>query len=196
MDNAIRLRDIRDYIQRRRAYLLARRDAAGTASDKGKIIGMLQALVDFEGMLQQLRVNTGEGNAVSPIRYNPPKSDVDLAVEWLDALHLAGATLDDFRDDKRQNRMLVQYPEKKEGIMSLGKLLRNKDLIALVLDHLQSRAGEFPRICSPKPLCVSPTNGGTCPHCGKSYKYAKALDTHIYVCPKRPSSIFKDGMNL
>ncbi len=48
MDDAIPVKDVEDYIQRRRASLASRRDATENPSDKVKVIGMLQTLADFE----------------------------------------------------------------------------------------------------------------------------------------------------
>ncbi len=185
MDEAIHIDDIKGYIQRRREYFTARRDAAETPADKGKVIGMLQALADFEGMIRQLRVIPAALVAAPPEALHVQITCDELAGRWLSALNLPGACLDNFRDDVRQNRVIARHPEKKQGIILLGQLLRNKALVEVVLDHLRPR---IPR--APANKSVGPAdgrgNGNTCPFCGKIYKYAKALETHIVGCPQKP----------
>ncbi len=185
MDDAIRTEDIKAYIQRRRAYLSTRRDAAETPADKGKAIGMLQALADFEGMARQLQVTPASSATITASPLNVPETCDDLASQLLSVLGIAGARLEDFRDDARQNRAIARHPEKKQWIMVLGQLVRNKALVDAVLDHLGARVRGLPAGDSTAPVRASARNGSTCPFCGKTYKYAKALETHVTWCPKK-----------
>ncbi len=184
-DDAILVVDIESYIQRRRAYLTLRRDAAETQIDKGKVVGMLQAIADFEGMIRQLRVIPA-----SPVTKLPEIPNVNcpfdnLVAQWLAALHLPNANIDDFQDDRQQNRVIARHPEQKEGLLMIGKLVRNRALIDAVLGNRPIPALPTPSKRSAIPSHVVAGNGGTCPFCGKVYKYAKAFDTHVARCPKK-----------
>ncbi len=181
MDTAIRIEDIKGYVQRRQAYLSARKDAAEAPADKGKIIGMLQALADFEGMIRQLRVRPASSAIPPPAYQNLQMSCDDLARQWLSALALPGACLDDFREDARQNRVIARHPDKREKVVALGQLVRNKPLVDSVLNHLRALSGG-----PMEPTRVVEGNGGMCPYCGKTYKYVKSLAIHVTGCPKKP----------
>ncbi len=187
MDQVIRIEDIKSYIQRRRNFLSTRRESAETPADKGKIIGMLQALADFEGMIRQLRVIPASSVFASPAPQNFKCSCDDLFAQWLIALNLPDACLDDFQDDTRQNRMIARHPKHKQGIVLLGQLTRNKALIDTILATLRGQAPQSPAGDSVAPARVMGGNGGTCPFCGKTYKYAKALASHVAGCPKKSS---------
>ncbi len=187
LNEAFQSEDIKAYIQRRRSYLAARQDTAETPADKGKIIGMLQALVDFEGMIRQLRVIPASVTITTVTPRNIPESCEDLANRWLSALALPGVCLDNFHDDKTQNRVIARNPEKKKEIMLLGQLIRNKALIDAVLENVRGRRCEPAKEGLKSPTYALTGNGGTCPYCGKIYKYAKALDTHVAWCPRKPT---------
>ncbi len=181
METAIRTEDIKGYVQRRQAFLSARKDAAEAPADKGKIIGMLQALADFEGMIRQLRVRPASPAVPPPAFQNLQMSCEDLANQWLSALALPGACLDDFREDARQNRVIARHPDKREQVVALGQLLRNKPLVDALLDHLRTLSrGPM------EPARGMEGNRVTCPYCGKTYKYVKVLATHVTGCPKKP----------
>ncbi len=185
MDEAIRIEDVKRYIQLRRASLSPRQDTAGTPAEKGKIIGMLQALADFEGMIRQLRV-TSASSVASPPGFPHMQGSCDaLAAQWLSALDLPDACLDDFSNDQRQNRVIARHPDHKPGIVLLGQLIRNKALIDTILGNLPLQAPHAPARSSAAPARAVPGTGGTCPFCGKTYKYAKALETHVAGCPKK-----------
>ncbi len=187
MDEAIQIDDIKQYIQRRRAYLATRRDAAETPADKGRVIGMLQALADFEGMIRQLRVIPAAVVPAPPEALHVQITCDELASRWLSALDLPGVCLDNFRDDVRQNRVIARHPENKQGIILLGQLLRNRALVEAVLDHLRPRTPRAPANKSMEPARAG-GNGSTCPFCGKTYKYAKALESHVAICPRKSTS--------
>ncbi len=186
MDEVIRIADIENYIHRRQAYLSSRRDAAEMPAEKGKIIGMLQALADFEGMARQLRVIPASSIISPPTPQNNQPSCDGLAARWLSALDLPDACLDDFQDDTRQNRMIARHPKHKQGIILLGQLTRNKSLIDTILATLHGQAPQSPAGDSVAPARVMAGNG-SCPFCGKTYKYAKALASHVAGCPKKSS---------
>ncbi len=188
MDEAIRVEDIKKYILRRRNYLSARRDTVDTPADKGKIIGMLQALTDFEGMIRQLRVIPASSVVSFPVSQILQKSCDDLVARWLSALDLPDVCIDDFQNDKRQNRVIARHPDRKEGIVSLGQLLRNKGLIDIILSNQPAQVPHAPVRDSVTPVHPMTGNGSTCPYCGKAYKYAKALETHVAGCPRKSSS--------
>ncbi len=184
--DAIRIADMDDYLQHRRAYLMARRDSAETDFGKAKFIGALQALNDFEIMVKQLRVTVAPSGNLACLT-GVPDTVESLGAQWLVKFGFPNISLDDFRDTSWQNKMIAQYPDKKEAIMLIGNLARNRSLVATVLKSVRDGViGGPPSIASPS---ASPADAGPnkCPFCGKTYKYAKALDSHKKTCPKNPT---------
>ncbi len=182
--DAIRIADMDDYLQHRRAYLMARRDSAETDFGKAKFIGALQALNDFEMMVKQLRVTAAPGGNLACLQPGIPDSVEGLGAQWLVKFGFPNISLDDFRDTAWQNRLIAQYPDKKEAIMLLGNLARNRTLVATIFKSLREGVNSpLPSLDSPT---ASPADASTnkCPYCGKTYKYAKALDSHKKTCPK------------
>ncbi len=167
---AVLVADIAAYITRRQAQLASLRDAAQSPVDKGKIIGMLQALADFEGMIRQLRVTPAASPVTTAGSLDIPQSCDALACRWLSGLGVADATLDDFKDDTRQNKALARHPRKRGEIILLGQLVRNRGLIDAVLSNIHDSGGGNPlRMLTARAPTAAP-NGGACPHCGKRYK--------------------------
>ncbi len=188
--DAIRIADMDVYLQHRRAYLMQRRDSAETDFGKAKFIGALQALNDFELMVKQLRMIAIPKGNLACLQPGIPDSVEALGAQWLVKFGFPNISIDDFRDTSWQNKMIASNPDKKEAIMLIGNLARNRNLVATVFKSL--REGVI--ACPPNQVSPSTTSGDTgankCPFCGKNYKYAKALDSHKKTCPKNPTPSF------
>jgi hypothetical protein len=184
--DAIRLVDVSEYLQHRRAYLMSRRDSAETEFGKAKFIGALQTLNDFEGMIKQLRMVAVPDGQLACLQPGVPQTVEELGAQWLVKFGFPNVSLDDFRDISWQNKMIASHPNKKEAIMLLGNLARNRTFVSALLQALHDGPNEA-LASSTSPAALKSANGPfQCPYCSKTYKYAKALDSHRKICPKNP----------
>ncbi len=182
--DAIRVADMDEYLQHRRAYLMSRRDSAETDFGKAKFIGALQALNDFELMVKQLRVTATPSGNLACLQPGIPDTVEALGAQWLVKFGFPNISLDDFRDTSWQNKMIAQHPDKKEAIMLIGNLARNRTLVATVFKSLREGAEGSPSSLVAPAAPAADDGSNKCPYCGKTYKYAKALDSHKKTCPK------------
>ncbi len=185
--DAIRIADMDEYLQHRRAYLMSRRDSAETDFGKAKFIGALQTLNDFEQMVKQLRLTTAPSANLSCLQPGIPDSVESLGAQWLVKFGFPNISLDDFRDTAWQNRMISSYPDKKEAIMLIGNLARNRNLVATVFKSLREGVVSCPPSAGTAATPPADEGMNKCPYCGKAYKYAKALESHKKTCPKNPT---------
>jgi hypothetical protein len=127
------------------------------------------------------------GGNLACLQPGVPDTVEALGAQWLLRFGFPNVSLDDFRDPSWQNKMIAQNPDKKEAIMLMGNLARNRTLVEAVLKSVREETnGNASNLLPPSPSTPE-ANGHKCPYCGKNYKYAKALDSHKKTCPRNPA---------
>src|SRR5271157_453688 len=191
------LEDIGQYIQTRRAYLLSKRDGAESEFGKAKFIGALQTVNDFESMLKQLQLTAFPGMKPAYACNSIPDSIEELGGKLLERFGIPQCAIRDFRDNSWRDKLLSALPNKRAEILLMAQYARNPEIISVIIDVIRenlaggtpakvSVAGTSSKSAPSNREDATESSGGTCPYCGRNYKYAKSLAKHKETCAKKP----------